>query len=63
MGQLPVKQQALVHEASPAGDALRKHILTLLGFDAARLAFTEAEVRHAVHRVGAASRADTPLRG
>ncbi|CAD6561538.1 AMP-binding protein [Paraburkholderia sabiae] len=40
MGQLSVSQQALVHETSPAGDALRKHILAMLGLDAARLAFT-----------------------
>jgi long-chain acyl-CoA synthetase len=40
MGRLPASQHALVHAASPEGEALRKHILAMLGLDATRLAFT-----------------------
>jgi long-subunit acyl-CoA synthetase (AMP-forming) len=38
--QLPAGEQALIHTASPAADALKKQILSMLGLDATRLAFT-----------------------
>ncbi|MFM0326934.1 AMP-binding protein [Caballeronia glebae] len=38
--QLPAGEQALIHSASPEADALKKQILSMLGLDATRLAFT-----------------------
>ncbi|MBP0591530.1 AMP-binding protein [Paraburkholderia sp. LEh10] len=40
MDRLPASQQALIHEFSPEGAALRKKILTMLGLDTTRMAFT-----------------------
>lgn len=38
--RLPESQQALLHTPSPEADAIKKQILTMLGLDATRIAFT-----------------------